>query len=427
MSCGYCNWTSLDIGWQFDSLQDIRRDMAKLKIGGQFKDASTKSPESDSPSEVILDDEPDSVFTTLRSFYNTQLSTSSNTDPLLTPSGGFNYSSPSSLARIMSLYTGRGAFSKKEQAKTTPMRESADPSEGLRVMDPASDMAAIEKLRSQGWTSTASTAQQASQHRAQRFASDLRPTQSLLRSKRSKRCRICRHILVKPEAKVTNTRFRIRLVALNYIPTISLKRLQPAPSTDLPLLDLAALPALRASQFLVTLKNPLFDPVRITLATSAHTPGRYRHKVTILCPQFDIGPNVDQWDEALGGDSNDRGSSKMLNLSKVEYAGIEGGKVAEAGKVWERGRNWTTVVVEAVCQDVRKVDGGLEAVGDDEDVLEIPVFVRMEWEEESEKEEAVADRSRKESVGEKKEKKELAFWVVIGVGRVARLEKPVVE
>lgn len=427
MSCGYCNWTSLDIGWQFDSLQDVRRDMAKLKIGGQLKSTSIKSSESDSRSEAVPNDDPDSVFMSLRSFYNTQMSTSDNTDPLLTPSGGFNYSSPSSLARIMNLYTGRGAFGNKEQAKSTPMRESADTSEGLRVIDPASDMAAIEKLRTQGWTSTASTAQRTSQRHPRRFASELRPTQSLLRTKRSKRCQTCRHILVKPEAKVTNTRFRIRLAALNYIPSISLKPLQPAPSIQLPLLDLNALPALRASQFLLTLKNPLFDPVKITLATPTHTPGKYGHKVTVLCPQFDIGANADQWDEALGGDSKDRRSSKVLNLSKVEYAGTEGGKVAEAGKVWDKGRNWTTVVVEVVCQAVGEADNDGRIVGEDEDVLEIPVFVRMDWEEETEKEEPGGVGGKKDTEREKKEKRELAFWVVIGVGRVARLEKPTVE
>lgn len=387
--------------------------MSKLKIGGQKKTDNTRSSKSEPPPEAVPDDEPDSVFSTLRSFYDTQLSTSNNTDPLLTPSGGFNYSSPSSLARIMSLYTGRSAYGKKDQGKSAPMRESADAIEGLRVTDPASDSLAIQKLRTQGWTSTASTAQQISQRHPPKFISDLRPTQAQLRSKRSKRCRICRHILVKPEAKVSSTRFRIRLVALNYIPTITLKALQPAPSTQLPLLDLNALPTLRASQFLLTLKNPTFEPVSIILATPTHTPGKYGHKVTVLCPQFDIGPNVDQWDEALGGDSKDRQSSKMFNPSKVEYAGGEGGKVAEAGKVWEKGRNWTTVVVEVVCKAVGE--------GEDEDVLEIPVFVRMEWEEEElEKEGGEREREGKDrdGEGEKRERRELAFWVVVGVGRV---------
>ena len=331
----------------------MHNQIAKLNTGVQPKSSSSpKSSEMDPESEDIPNDSPDATFASLKSFYSSQLSTSSATDPLLTPSGGYNYNSPSSLARIMSLYTGRSNYGKNAQSKSSTMRESADASEGLRIISPSADQEAIETLRTGGWTSTTSPAQQSEQRHPPRFTSLLRPSQTLLRTKRSKRCRTCRHILVKPEPKVQSTRYKIKLVALNYIPSISLKPLQPALSTQQPLIDLHALPALKASQFLLTLTNPLFDPIKITLATPSHTPGRYAHKVTILCPQFEIGPNVDQWDEALGN-SKDRRSSKILSLIKPEH--VPEGKVAEAGKVWERGRNWTSVVVEVVCAAV--VDG----------------------------------------------------------------------
>ncbi|MCJ1452718.1 hypothetical protein MMC28_003061 [Mycoblastus sanguinarius] len=384
-----------------------------MKIGGQQKaSTSTKSSESEPISEAVPDGDPDSKFASLRSFYSSQMSSVNPTDPLLTPSGGYNYSSPSSLARIMSLYTGRGSYGRKDQAKSTLMRESADPLEGLRVIDPAPDEQAIQKLRTEGWAGTSNISQQTEQRHPPRFVDDLRPTQALLRTKRSKRCRTCRHILVKPEAKVQSTRFRIRLVALNYIPTILFKPLQPSPSAQLPSIDLNTLPALQASQCLLTLKNPLFESVKVTLATPAHTPGKYTHKVTVLCPQFDIGPNVDQWDEALGDDKNRR-SSKLLSPSKIEYAGGDGGKVAEAGKVWEKGRNWTTVVVEVVCAAVERE----EEIAEDEDVLEIPIFVRLEWEADVERDEGGEGKGE-----EKREKRELAYWIVVGVGRVGKLE-----
>lgn len=399
----------MDIGWQFDKLNNIDHQMSKLTIGGQEKSTPRKLSETeaspDGVSEEPADDEHDSVFASLRSFYNSQLSASNPNEPLLTPSGGYNYSSPASLARIMSLYTGRSFYGSKGQGKSAPMREAADPSEGLRVIDRASDKEAIQKLRIQGWTGTASISQQAEQQQLPpRFADGLRPLRAQLRTKRSKRCRTCRHILVKPEPKVQSVRFRIRLIALNYIPTITLKPLHPSPSTELPLINLNTLPALRANQFLLTLKNPLYDTVKVTLATPAHTPGRYSHKVTILCPQFDIGPNVDQWDEVLG-DSKGHRSSKVFSATRVEYAGGDNGKVAEAGKVWDKERNWTTVVVEVVCA---AIDGEAD-IAEDEDVLEIPMFVRMEWETE---------------VEDKEEKRELAYWTVIGVGRVGRLESP---
>jgi dynactin-4 len=104
----------------------------------------------------------------------------------------------------------------------------------------------------------------------------------------------------------------------------------------------------------------------------------------------------------------------MFSLSKVEYAGGDGGRIAEAGKVWEKGRNWTTVVVEVVGADVTES----EETAEDGDVLEIPVFVRMDWEAEVEREEGAGGGKGEE----RKEKRELAYWVVVGVGRVGRLD-----
>jgi dynactin-4 len=81
---------------------------------------------------------------------------------------------------------------------------------------------------------------------------------------------------------------------------------------------------------------------------------------------------------------------------------------AEAGKIWGKGRNWTSVIVEIV-------PGMLPSLGDieeDEDLLEIPVFVRIEYETDAGGEEkAVAGSGGKE-------KREEAFWCVLGVGRI---------
>ena len=340
----------------------------------------------------------------------------------MTPGGSYNYDSPSSLARIMSLYTGQGSYGKKSTSKSAPMRGSADASEGLRVVDPKTDLDTLRRLREQGFAGTTSIEQRSSQRYPPHFVDDLLPVPTRLVTKRSKRCRTCRHILVKPEAKVTSTRYRIRLIAVNYIPSMSLQPLQLPPSVTAspaghppPILEINALPPLKACQFLLTLKNPLFDPVKVTLATPTYTPGPFGHKVTILCPQFEIGANIDVWEEALGSRGTDgRRSSTMLssgNLSttKGEH---EGARVAEAGKVWEMGRNRVTVVVEVTCAAIDGVSQGEE----DADVLEIPVFVRMEYETDAEKDSAGG--AGKEGG---REKRELAYWTVIGVGRVAKL------
>ncbi|CAG8497472.1 6797_t:CDS:10 [Diversispora eburnea] len=49
----------------------------------------------------------------------------------------------------------------------------------------------------------------------------LQPQRIHLRTKRIKRCRSCRHILIKPEQKAQATRFKIKLVALKFTKTIS--------------------------------------------------------------------------------------------------------------------------------------------------------------------------------------------------------------
>lgn len=321
----------------------------------------------------------------------------------------------------MGLYTGGSYSDKKSKSKTGLMREAYDTSEGLHLC-PSSDPT-VEQLQNQGWAGTASQEQRSNQSNNPRFISELRPVPYLLRTKRSKRCRTCRHILSKPEAKVLTTRFRIRLVALSYIPSMTITPLSPQPQpAGSPALLLTPL---KPTQFLLTLKNPLFDPVKITLATPSHTPGRFSSKITILCPQFEVGANTDVWDEALQD-----GSEREKRRTTREVG--EGQGQAEAGKVWEKGRNWVSVVVEVVPASLqverglavlRKGFDGVDAVieerglAEDEDILEIPVFVRVEWETDTANDDAGGAASKDKDV---KEKRELAYWCVLGVGRIAQ-------
>ncbi|KAG8534167.1 uncharacterized protein KY384_001011 [Bacidia gigantensis] len=417
LGCPYCHWGSLDIGWQFEKNANLHHQIAKLRLEDDQQDKSSSKEyfSSSTPSTNEADAESRSTFANLRSFYRSQLSVSGNADPLLTPSGGYNYNSPSSIARIVNIYTGKGTYGKKDPSKGGQMREALDNSEGLRVLDHENDQDIINRLRAGGWKGSTGLSQRTDQQHSPQVVVGLRPQQPFLRTKRSKRCRTCRHILVKPEPKISSTRFKIKLVALNYIPTISLKPLLPAAAIEQTHIDLRLLPPLRAIQCLLTLKNPLFESVRITLATPAVTPGRHQHKVTILCPDFEIGSNVDQWDEALNT-SSERRRSKHPNLSKPEYSGGSGGKIAEAGKVWDKGRSWTTVVLEVVCADVHGNGRRDEDLEEDEDLLEIPIYVRMEWEGEAQGDGAAGTKGEV-----RKEKKELAYWVALGVGKIARL------
>lgn len=422
-ACSYCNWTSREIGVQLDKLTYMSAQLSVV-FNKNLRETSGKLglvPEP--PIDLSKPDNPDIVFASLKNFLKTQLGDSHPDNPLLTPSGDINYSSPSSLARIMSLYTNLGpGYGKKSTQKPTVMRESVSLEEGHRLTTPTAGLNAIDKLRKEGYSGTTTLTQRAEQsHTPCNFTSDLRPIPMLLRTKRASRCRTCRHILVKPEAKVESTRYRIRLIALNYIPTINIKPLHPPPSHSYKV-DLDNLRPLQTLGLILSLRNPLFDPVNVTLATPNKTPGKWGHKVTILCPQFDIGANTDAWDEALDVDKTtqqkEARSSRRFGDSRPEYAGHEG-RVAEAGKVWEKGRNWTSVVVEVGIVDVHADDNddGEEWGDEDEDVIEIPVFVRVEWEAEAEEKEKGKEGG--------KEKRELAYWVVLGVGRVGKLKRTI--
>lgn len=461
-------WTTLDIGIKFGKPTNIRTQLAKMtdSTGGRkasrafgdmksplssFSSITDQLPSLEKENEQPDEQQPaldhDARFAALKSFYRNQIAETSTSpsDPLGTDFGA-GFSSPSALNRIMSLYTSStlggiyGGAGKKQKSKPPVMREALTASEGLKIPAPDAESAIIKRISSEecGWDGLASMEQRAFQSPDARFVEDLRPLPVLLRTKRSKRCKACKHILVKPEFKPQSTRFRIRLIALSYIPLPTLRPLaftpQPGQSSgaiSVPNLD--ALPPQIPIQYLLTLKNHMFDPVRVTLATPSRTPGRVASRVTILCPQFEIGANSDVWDEALQGGT----STTTDRSSRSAVPGYE--KVAEAGKVWDKGRNWTTVVLEVVpgnlpghkddddgnngydddddddnnSNDNNDGEDGDTELREDEDLLEIPVFVRLEWDSENQIEQPVGKGQKPEMV-----KRELAYWMVLGVGRI---------
>ncbi|KAL4791830.1 dynactin p62 family-domain-containing protein [Aspergillus venezuelensis] len=485
LSCSYCMWTTLDIGIKFDKPTSIRAQLTKLttdlastagsRTRGSRAFSDLKSPLSmyasideqlppdsaSGPEEQAANTTPrtrDARFAALKNFYKDQIAATTTTgvDP-----GDFagQFSSPNTLQRIMSIYTQSrlstlyGNTNKKSRARPPVMREALTESEGLSVPSPDSETAIIRRLASDdcGWNGTASLEQRATQSPSVRFVEDLLPLPTLLRTKRSKRCKSCKHILVKPEFKPQSVRYRIRLIALSYIPHPTLRPLVLPPSSsshNQPPPNLNALTPQKPIQLLLTLKNHMFDPIRITLATPSVTPGRVASKVTILCPQFDIGANKDAWSEAL----------EPVTSSPYE-------RVAEAGKVWEKGRNWTTVVLEVVpgslpgsalsklSKATASFGGGVDSddteidsdsdrdpsspafdwsgqgsdpkqqIQPDEDVLEIPVFVRMEWDSDSPMEGDEGKDGLSSALGAAGGgvKRELAYWMVLGVGRITKL------
>ncbi|XP_043925331.1 dynactin subunit 4 isoform X1 [Protopterus annectens] len=83
-------------------------------------------------------------------------------------------------------------------------------------------------------------------------ASQLHPRHKHLLIKRSLRCRKCEHNLSKPEFNPTSIKFKIQLVAVNYIPEV---RIMSIPN----------LRYMKESQVLLTITNPVENFIHVTL------------------------------------------------------------------------------------------------------------------------------------------------------------------
>jgi dynactin-4 len=171
----------------------------------------------------------------------------------------------------------------------------------------------------------------------------------------------------------------------------------PVPVTSRPAVnEETPLKPFKPHQYILTFKNPLFENIKVTLATPNTTPGRFASKVTVLCPEFEVDANTDMWDDALKDDTR------------------------------LKSRNWVSIILEVVPTSLRLEHQNLlqrdkdEVVDDgplkeDEDILEIPMFVRMEWEADAQHDMGTAPGKDKEA----REKRELAYWCVLGVGRIS--------
>jgi len=97
-----------------------------------------------------------------------------------------------------------------------------------------------------------------------------------LHSKKSKRCPTCRHILIKPEQKAQSVRYKIKLVAANYLPAIKATLPQPAdPARRARTEDASGANGMLAGgtyPFHLSLTNPLYDPIQVRLSVQRQIP-----------------------------------------------------------------------------------------------------------------------------------------------------------
>ncbi|OQO00953.1 hypothetical protein B0A48_13642 [Cryoendolithus antarcticus] len=439
LRCGYCHWTSADAGIKLAKSTKLTEQLAKFRrtrvegaSGLQHDDEANVPRVAITEASKPQPRDHDDAFGKLTTFYKEQLSESSDAP---NPYGGSNYNSPTNLARIMGIYGGlsRSAL-KKSREKPQPMREAHGVNEGVATFQPEEDgdeRDIVGKMRELGWDDLTSEQQQvvAPVNGDARFTSELWPVSTRLRTKRGKRCKVCNQIVFRPEAKPGSTRTKVRMLAHDHIPKLALQPLNVAARAQDPSFivrkdQLYVEPNLRphaAQQYVLTVTNPLFETVKVTLTTPAITPGKVKSRVTILCPEFSIGPAGEMWDDALS--SSTASTSRPEDGSrKAAMASLTGGEDSErqpeAGKVWEKSRNRTKVILEIVPGALKEISivpkaeeaQASEVLGEDEDVLQVPIFVRAEW---------MAEVSHPPGgKPEPKELREIGYWCVLGVGRI---------
>ncbi|KAI0248601.1 dynactin p62 family-domain-containing protein [Lactifluus subvellereus] len=225
----------------------------------------------------------------------------------------------------------------------------------IRRLEEVTQVAALNQRWANSWTTTLRS-------------SDLKPLRIPLHSKKTKRCPTCRHILIKPEQKPQSVRFKIKLVAANYLPAMAVSfppsqdpaRQRAAGSRQADVEDSSGASGLHAGgtyPFQLALTNPLYDPIQVRLAVQRPVPppsssaptgspekGR-RPPFAVSLPQsFPVAAFAEAWefedDEDMFGGEDDE-----LGLERER--GGASGKGKSVG-VLERRANITIVGGEVV-------------------------------------------------------------------------------
>ncbi|KAM3581760.1 hypothetical protein VKS41_005921 [Umbelopsis sp. WA50703] len=320
------------------------------------------------------------------------------------------YNTPQTLPTSFLSLSSSGSFSKMgynsstmgKKTNQSKMDDVGDykPSEHI----PHDDMAVMDNLINlQEDTKISSLEQRFNQIYDQPYdTSKIRPQRIHLRIKRSKRCRTCRHILIKPEQKAQATRFKIKLVAMNYIPNITLQML---PRKTLPLRQNVP------TQLILKFTNPLYEEISITLATPQQTDANKDEsaqpwgKVTLLSPHFTVGAyneTIEYDDELLYG--------KPSALAPSTTTAWENG-------VYEKRNNYTSILIEVVPEYEGEFKFPLlvnYSYKSDEDSVESPDF-----DNDGEVDEERTQKRSQTIAGASEERiKTYSFWCAVGLGEV---------
>ncbi|KAG1766172.1 dynactin p62 family-domain-containing protein [Suillus occidentalis] len=240
--CNHCRWDSAEVGITFEKPTGLAAQLQK------FEDSAPESLEFERLKEHF---EP-----FLRTSSLSSLSHVPSTSSHHLPTSSATAAASAALARdvpgvgkynpLTRSRVGRDRTANKDEM---PEYKSRMEISILGQLGSEGDGSDLEQRWGNSWTTSLRT-------------SDLRPLRIPLHSKVSKRCPTCRHILIKPEQKAQSVRYKIKLVAANYLPAMTAAKV-PSASDDR---NAGAMTAGKSYPFHLALTNPLYDPIQVRLS-----------------------------------------------------------------------------------------------------------------------------------------------------------------
>ncbi|GAA5928338.1 uncharacterized protein JCM15063_003854 [Sporobolomyces koalae] len=392
LACTFCGWDSKQVGISFEKPTGLALQLQKAEEGAP---------------EMV---EFDHVKDHLEPFVRRSLAQTSSQQPMASSSSaalfkdipGFNTRYPSvfglaarargagdqgtvkdELEKYSSIHPARSGGYKdghrERDAKGKTVDRESQLADSIKRMTNLEEIASLDQRWNASWKQPL-------------LSRDLKPLRTPLQSKRSKRCPACKHILIKPEQKSSSTRYKIKLVAANYIPSVTIFRRPPASigsrlsaiaaGTASSLRRTTRTAAVRSSNdpagmaedeplrpgrtytFEISLTNPLYEPIQVRLGVArpgagkvvepGQTPPPPPFAVNLPTSSFPISAYAEDWEyeddeNAIlrddAGDDDDGADSGLTGSPKKKRRAAPG--------IVERRMNRTTIAMEvAVSRDV---------------------------------------------------------------------------
>ncbi|KAJ2721255.1 hypothetical protein GGI07_004088 [Coemansia sp. Benny D115] len=274
LACAVCCWDSREIGWEFEKATGISAQIENKKAG----DHCAKE------------------YANLLDHWRTVNRVSSA-----------SASTPAQSAALGAHHIGGSFKSRFGGSSVAGLRGGLDSAHSIPVYKAVGyvdvDQAQVSRLIAVG---NADTISQLTAN-----PNNIEPQRIRLHMKLARRCRTCHHILIKPESKAQATRFKIQLMAANFLPTISIPtRLSPKAPSLLPELPFSAG---NTVPLVLRFSNPLYTEMQVSV--SAHASEDDAH-VNVLAPRFVLPPFTELWEYDEGDDDGDDSDDSSSSNSK---------------------------------------------------------------------------------------------------------------